>query len=552
MRTRVPFLAPILALLLAPLAQAQEGLPGGAARFEAKLTDLAEHARERTVLVYGLIGLGSGAVVTHSGMVVTNAHVVAGARYAILQWEGGKTVLARRLGIDYGRDLAVLVPAKPLASAVPAFGLAERRPAKGSWVLACGFPGGLRTTTQPTVSLGRVIGKNPTKSAGSNVMGFLNYGDAIRSDVPIFSGNSGGPMIDLRGRLVGINGAVDLQRAASMTIPIELVRERIARLKGGVVVLPNGSVLDPRRNAILRGLYDALDPLARQMPKRLADASKRAARAGRQLRDRVPDRLRPAQAYKPNDKLANIARKSPRQGLLDRAWRGPRHSHGLVSKSGLHLTVVGKHHAVCKASYLQGKTQVQLHGRVAKVVARSEPDDLALLELPHAWGAQVVDAPLRPVGSIVFARSPKGTLASGIVSAAGRSTSSTVLARIQSGGGQMGGILRFAERMAKSLRIKQLQDLIEQIRKSMEMRRAFSGGTPPRDYHRVLSVDAPLAPSTMGAPVYDRDGRLIGVSIGIAHHGTSYVVPMLRVRRAFHGKLPGPLRPNKLGKAKLY
>ena len=115
------FLASLLVLAALCGSARAQALPGGADRFEANLTDLAVRAKARTVLIFGLIGLGSGAVVDHQGTVVTNAHVVAGARYAIVQWSDGRSVLAKRLGIDYGNDLAVLRPVDPLQKPVPAF-----------------------------------------------------------------------------------------------------------------------------------------------------------------------------------------------------------------------------------------------------------------------------------------------------------------------------------------------------------------------------------------------------------------------------------------------
>ena len=117
---------------------------------------------------------------------------------------------------------------------------------------------------------------------------------------------------------------------------------------------------------------------------------------------------------------------------------------------------------------------------------------------------------------------------------------------------QLEAILKMAEELVKRLRIKPLQDLIAQIRQAMETRRQFAAGTPPRSYERVLSIDAPLPPSAAGAPVYDREGRLVGVSVGVAHHGTSYVVPMVQVRWAFAEHLRGTPRPDRVGRAKLY
>ncbi len=547
----------LAALLLTPLpARAQAQPAEDPAAFEARLVDLAERARERTVLVFGLIGLGSGAVVDHDGTVVTNAHVVAGARYAVIQWADGRSVLARRRGIDYARDLAVLEPAQALPAPVPAFALADARPREGSWVVASGFPGGLRTTPAPTVSVGRVL---PGAPAAPNVMGVLDYAEAIRTDVPIFSGNSGGPLFDLEGRLVGINGAVELQSAVSMTIPTPVVRQRLEELQGGRILLPGDRALDPERQPLLRALYRATDAIARQMPERIAEASRQAV-AGedglvpedlrRRVKELRPEGLRP----EPSDALAEVARTLPRQAALRDMCRFA-DVPGLVSDGGLHLTPVGHLHAVAKASLLAGRDHVLLRGRAARVLAVAEADDLALLQLPDPHEALSPDAPLRRVGSLAWVRGREGLVAAGVVSVSARSTAATLLAQIQQAGvpEQVEQLLERLEGLVDRIELLEpLESVLEQVRAAIEARRAFASGTPPRSYPQVLSIDAPLPPSAVGAPVLDREGRLIGVSVGVAHHGTSYVVPMVRVRRLFAEHLDGPVRPEQLGSARLY
>jgi hypothetical protein len=191
-------------------------------------------------------------------------------------------------------------------------------------------------------------------------------------------------------------------------------------------------------------------------------------------------------------------------------------------------------------------------GRAATLVAVSTPDDLALYRFAIRHRGAVADAPHRPVGSLVAAANADGILASGMLSADARPTSATLLASIQGGGSPLDPITSMLERLAKVIRVKAIQDLLEQIKKAGESRNQFASGTPPRSYRQVLSVDAPMAPSQMGAPVFDRGGLLIGVAVGIAHHGTTYVVPMTRVRSAFAEHLGGGTRPKAVGKAALY
>lgn len=542
---RSPALRALSALLVlcAGVARAQER-PGR--DLEAALIDLAARARERTVLIYGVIGLGSGAIVDASGVVVTNAHVVAGARYALVQWPDGTSSLCRQRGIDYTRDLAVLEPVEPQAPRA-AFALAAGRPKQGEWVVALGFPGGLQTNGHPTVSLGRVLAPEQGQAPGGAV---LDYSQALRHDAPIFSGNSGGPLVDLEGRLVGINGAVDLERAVSLTIPADVVAERLDALEGGVIVLPGGRSIDPEEVPLLRGLYRLLDPLARRLPEQIAEASRRAASDATPT---LPGALAPEFDPAVADRLATLARRSPREAVLDGFMQAPAGAPALALEGGGVATRVGAEHAVCKASYLQGDHATLQGGVRAPVLARSEADDLALLRVPP--GAAPLEAALRPVGSFVQARDGASSIAAtGIVTVEPRRASATLAAQIRSGGvpEAVERAIDSFEGLVTRLGVEPLKDLVEQIRKAIEARKAFAAGTPPRGYAEVLAVDAPVRPSHMGAPVLDREGRLVGVAVGVQHHGTTYVVPVARVRAAFAEHLGGTRWPERIGEARLY
>lgn len=539
----------LLLLAVCTPARAQDARLGK--DLEGALVDLAARARERTVLIYGVIGLGSGAVVDPSGLVVTNAHVVAGARYAVVQWSDGTTGLARQRGIDFGRDLAVLEPVEPQRDR-PYFELVQKTPAEGTWVVALGFPGGLQTTGSPTVSLGRVLGIGN----GAGASAALDYSQAIRHDAPIFSGNSGGPLVDLEGQLVGINGAVDLESAVSLTIPAEAVAERLESLEGGVIVLPGGRTIDPDTSVLLRGLYRLLDPLARRLPEQIADASRRMAED--ETLPRLPAEV--AGDFDPEtaDRLAVIARASKREAVLDRLQGAPAAPVAVALGNGGFATRVGTDHAVAKASFLEAEgDKVALgDGTTGTIVARSDADDLALIRLERA-GAAPQEAGMRPVGSLVQVRDHEsGLLASGILSVEPRRASATLAAQIRSGG--VPDVVERAidsfEQLVERMRVEQLQALVEQLRKAIDQRKAFAAGTPPRGYASVLAIDAPVRPSDMGAPVCDREGRLLGVAIGVQHHGTTYVVPMSRVREVFAATLGGGAQrwPEKIGEAKLY
>ncbi|WP_040509772.1 Do family serine endopeptidase [Gluconobacter morbifer] len=137
--------------------------------------------------------LGSGFIIDPAGIIVTNNHVIEGADQVTVTLHDGTEMPARIVGRDSQVDLAVLEvkPKKPL----PAVPLADSDKTRiGDWVLAIGNPFGLNGT----VTAGII------SSRGRNVEHGL-YDDYIQTDAAINRGNSGGPLFNLSGEVVGIN-----------------------------------------------------------------------------------------------------------------------------------------------------------------------------------------------------------------------------------------------------------------------------------------------------------------------------------------------------------
>lgn len=143
-------------------------------------------------------GSGSGLIVTPDGYVLTNQHVVQRASQVELTLMNGDTVEARVVGADPSTDLAVLRARISGAHAVGALTKAAVRP--GQLVVAIGNPFGF----EATVSAGVVSAHGRTLRAGD---GRLIEG-VIQHTAPLNPGNSGGPLVDSRGRVVGINTAI--------------------------------------------------------------------------------------------------------------------------------------------------------------------------------------------------------------------------------------------------------------------------------------------------------------------------------------------------------
>jgi serine protease Do len=140
--------------------------------------------------------MGSGFIIDAQGLIVTNNHVVEGADTIQVHMQDGKTMKAELVGRDPKTDLAVIrvKPDKPLPTVT--FGDSDKLRI-GEWVMAIGNPFGLGGS----VSLGIVSARNRDINAGP-------YDDFIQTDAAINKGNSGGPLFNLDGNVMGINTAI--------------------------------------------------------------------------------------------------------------------------------------------------------------------------------------------------------------------------------------------------------------------------------------------------------------------------------------------------------
>ena len=143
-----------------------------------------------------MVSMGSGFIVDATGLIVTNNHVVEGADTIEVHMQDDTILKAELVGRDPKTDLAVIrvKPVKPLPTVN--FGDSDHLRI-GEWVVAIGNPFGLGGS----VSLGIVSARNRDINAGP-------YDDYIQTDAAINKGNSGGPLFNLKGEVVGINTAI--------------------------------------------------------------------------------------------------------------------------------------------------------------------------------------------------------------------------------------------------------------------------------------------------------------------------------------------------------
>jgi len=167
--------------------------------------------------------LGSGVIIGKDGYIVTNAHVVKDADKVVIKLEDQREFDAKVVGIDEKTDVALLKIQAPDALPFATLGNSDSIQV-GDWVVAIGNPFGLsETVTAGIVSAkGRVIGEGP-------------YDDFIQTDASINPGNSGGPLLNLQGRVIGINSAIFSRSGGNIgigfAIPINLVKNVVDQLK---------------------------------------------------------------------------------------------------------------------------------------------------------------------------------------------------------------------------------------------------------------------------------------------------------------------------------
>lgn len=169
--------------------------------------------------------LGSGFVIdAEEGIVVTNNHVIADADEIEVNFSDGEKLVAELIGTDPKTDIAVLKidPDKKKLTQVP-FGDSDKMRI-GDWVMAIGNPFGLGGT----VTVGIISARNRDINAGP-------YDDFIQTDASINRGNSGGPLFNMNGEVIGINTAIISPSGGSIgigfSIPSELALGVIDQLR---------------------------------------------------------------------------------------------------------------------------------------------------------------------------------------------------------------------------------------------------------------------------------------------------------------------------------
>lgn len=202
--------------------------------FPNKLEDLnyiqkrvTEVVKKVTPAVVGIqIGnsAGSGVVISEDGYVLTAGHVSGDAnKQAFVILPSGKRLKAKTLGANKSIDSGLIKIEN--ASGMPFVDLGESKSLnKGQWVVSIGHPGGYMDGRAPVVRVGRILQKNST---------------VLQTDCTLVGGDSGGPLFDLEGRVVGIHSRIGAGLALNYHVPADTYRETWDRLALGEVWTDN-------------------------------------------------------------------------------------------------------------------------------------------------------------------------------------------------------------------------------------------------------------------------------------------------------------------------
>ncbi len=164
---------------------------------------------------------GSGVIVKGDGTILTAGHVAMEPDLDIIViLSDGKRVKGKTLGENHAIDSGMVkIVDPPKNGEWPHVEIGDSKNLQsGQWVVSMGHPGGYRTGRPPVVRLGRIL---------------LNYAEMIGTDCTLIGGDSGGPLFDLDGKLVGIHSRIGATSSTNIHVPVDTFMNTWDRLAGG-------------------------------------------------------------------------------------------------------------------------------------------------------------------------------------------------------------------------------------------------------------------------------------------------------------------------------
>jgi len=493
---------------------------------------------------------GSGVIVSEDGYILTAAHVIAvpGDIFEI-ELSDGRKVKAKSLGMNHDFDAGL---AKIQGEGKwPFVEMAKRAPKPGDWCLATGHPGGIFTDRKPPLRLGRVlvVGDSTDPLAG------------IQTDATVYPGDSGGPLFNLDGEVVGIHSNIGYDVVENQHVPVEVYRRhwddfKASKETGDPLSLGEEDffLFDLIPESILV-FYDTIASwftttpdwygLAKDSPATLAGTEVITQPLQKSIIDVLADEVPVAMGV-------------------------------AVNRRGLVLT---------KASSLKGEILCVINEEPyqAKIVARDEVHDLALLQIedsprlkPVVWAEHspktgdwlvtpdVDSSPLslgimsNAVCKIPGAPAPRGAMK---VEVGDAMEGGVQIKRVIYGGPAARAGMRVNDCVVEfeGSKIADAEALFEQMEKTkpgqevgLKVKRAdqelqiklklvlfvdedeeYSGTLSERrgGFPAVFAHDTALIPEACGSPVLDLDGKVVGLNIARAGRVTSYAIPAAELKK---------------------
>ena len=266
-------------------------------------------------------GLGSGFVISPDGFIVTNDHVAGNATKITVAFPDGSTLDAELIGSDPETDIA-LIKVEP-EGALPFVAFEDEGPLVGEWAIALGNPFGLFEATDPSVTVGVVsaVGRDFPAQQGRT------FRDMIQTDAAINSGNSGGPLLDATGRVIGMNTFIFSTSGGSVglgfAVPAQRIQQVVAEIRD--------------TGAVDRSFYTGLN--VRPVTARIARALDLDEARGLIVSSVDPDSPAERAGLRPYDVIVTIendpvaSNEDVRQRLVDKR-AGDRVGLGLVRDGG--------------------------------------------------------------------------------------------------------------------------------------------------------------------------------------------------------------------------
>lgn len=211
-------LAAVSSLQAAPTVTSLEDLKAVQTKVEA----VAKKVMPATVSLFSAKNgaSGSGVIVNENGLILTAGHVVRGAEEMTVILPNGKQARGKVLGANYTRDSAMIQIIGGVGKHWPHAEIGHSKDlAVGDMVVALGHAGGYDAVRTPPVRFGRLIARGNNKF--------------ITTDCTLIGGDSGGPLFDLEGRVIGIHSSIGMSLSANNHASIEGFRQDWDKLKDG-------------------------------------------------------------------------------------------------------------------------------------------------------------------------------------------------------------------------------------------------------------------------------------------------------------------------------